>query len=347
MKPSRKKLNKSLFLLLIVIVLLTLSSCQQKEEQKANQQNPNDEKVKFKVEVALKDFQKESKELLMEIENRDYIKSEEQITKLNKIWNDFYPSAFKSGLKLEMVNEFIASLNNVSDKVMKFANEQKRLDIKNKVEKSKMQITQFLNSLEIQPPSAQQSGSKQGEQNSKSSSSPTGSSKKNSQSGSSQNNQQSSSSNTTTEISYDTMLTSFKLPNEIIKETYPEVSFSKDDAQNLLAAVQLYRHFSVFFSINDKPQQSELFLMKYYFEDIKANAMLEDWEKVSKDLTNMKLTWSNLQSLLMKDQEDSALQITQNIYETGDLIAKKDILLLKMKCKLAISNIDKLLENSK
>lgn len=326
-----RQINK---LVLIIILLLLCTSCQQNTKKELISLSS------YNSLVALNDLSVDISELLNHIEKKEYIKAEEVILNIHETWDSFYPYAYISGLSKDTSTEFINDLSHTSEMIMNHAKRQKLMDIQREEQKALIYIDSLTKEYSSLNPQQTEKTDKEGKTGEDSSDNKQAD--KNDMEMMDKNKLSYQKSDTFAGMDFP-QLKDIILPEEIMLKTYPEIAFNEEDALAYVSAVQLTMHLSNFYEIISEPNEASLIYIKFLLQDIVANAELDKWQQVSKDILTLISSWNNVRQKLGNETEELIIKVEQNIDEIDQLINQQNKEVLKVKCKIAIKNIESLM----
>jgi hypothetical protein len=120
----------------------------------------------------------------------------------------------------------------------------------------------------------------------------------------------------------------------------------KNENNTLLAANITYRHIPDLYLLFKPKVSPEIKKIRYYIRNSVLNSQVANWSKADTDLSNLKASWALFKNTTTKEQQDSANMLDFSIYELDKVLKTKSLQLVKIKGKVALSNVEALEKSS-
>jgi len=125
-----------------------------------------------------------------------------------------------------------------------------------------------------------------------------------------------------------------------------KVTDSKDKNQVLLAANNLYQNIPDMVSLYKTKTSPELKRIIYYSRNIILYSEVEDWEKSTSAVEDLKSLWSLIQNTVAKEKQEDQMKLDLSIYELEKVVKQKNKELVKIKGNITLTNIEALQKQS-
>jgi hypothetical protein len=123
-----------------------------------------------------------------------------------------------------------------------------------------------------------------------------------------------------------------------------KITAEKDSPKALLAANRLYYYVPDLYSLYQAKTSPELKRMIYYTRNSVLASKIADWGLASKDMEEIKSSWSIVKNTVSEEQMDSTAKLDLSIYELEKVIKEQNAELVAIKGQLTLANITELNE---
>ncbi|HHW30419.1 MAG TPA: hypothetical protein GXX20_01910 [Clostridiaceae bacterium] len=118
----------------------------------------------------------------------------------------------------------------------------------------------------------------------------------------------------------------------------------KNTQNTLLSANHLYGYLPDFYMLYKEQNSPEIKRVRYFIRNSALSAVTGDWEKCDLNVKSLKSSWSLYKNTINNEVQEPASKLDFSIYELEKVVNERNVQLIDIKSRVALSNVDALEE---